>query len=65
MNKNIQLHGGGKSERAFIHIRDVVSAILFSIKNFKKLKKIQPKTVNEIINLDNYLHTKITKLIYK
>jgi hypothetical protein len=34
-------------------------------KKFKKLKKIKPKTVNEIINLDKYLHTKIIKLIYK
>ena len=28
MNKKIQLHGKGKSERSFIHIRDVVDATL-------------------------------------
>jgi 1-deoxy-D-xylulose-5-phosphate reductoisomerase len=39
--------------------------IILNDKKFKKLKKIKPKTVNEIINLDKYLHTKITKLIYK
>ena len=38
--------------------------IILNDKNFKKLKKIKPKTVREIINLDKYLHTKITKLIY-
>ena len=39
--------------------------IILNDKKFKKLKKIKPKTVSEIINLDKYLHTKITKLIYK
>ena len=48
----------------FLDIQKYLFKIL-NDKNFKKLKKIQPKTVNEIINLDNYLHTKITKLIYK
>jgi dTDP-glucose 4,6-dehydratase len=33
MNKNIQLHGGGKSERAFIHIRDVAEATLSVLQN--------------------------------
>jgi len=39
--------------------------IILNNKKFKKLKKIEPKTVSEIINLDKYLHTKISKLIYK
>jgi 1-deoxy-D-xylulose-5-phosphate reductoisomerase len=39
--------------------------IILNDKKFKKLKKIKPKNVNEIINLDKYLSTKITKLIYK
>jgi 1-deoxy-D-xylulose-5-phosphate reductoisomerase len=49
---------------SFLDIQKYLFRIL-NDKKFKKLKKIQPKTVNEIINLDNYLHTKITKLIYK
>ena len=39
--------------------------IILDNKKFKKLKKIEPKTVSEIINLDKYLHTKIRELIYK
>ena len=39
--------------------------IILNNKKFKKLKKIEPKTVSEIINLDKYLHTKIRELIYK
>ena len=39
--------------------------IILNDKKFKNLKKIKPKTVSEIINLDKYLHTKIRKLIYK
>lgn len=39
--------------------------IILNDKKFKNLKKIKPKTVGEIINLDKYLHTKIRKLIYK
>ena len=39
--------------------------IILKDKKFKNLKKIKPKTVGEIINLDQYLHTKIRKLIYK
>ena len=39
--------------------------IILKDKKFKNLKKIKPKTVGEIINLDKYLHTKIRKLIYK
>jgi 1-deoxy-D-xylulose-5-phosphate reductoisomerase len=45
-----------------------IQKYLFKILNDKKLKKlknIKPKNVNEIINLDKYLRTKITKLIYK
>jgi 1-deoxy-D-xylulose-5-phosphate reductoisomerase len=48
----------------FLDIQKYLFRIL-NDKKFKKLKKIKPKTVNEIINLDKYLHTKITKLIYK
>ena len=48
----------------FLDIQKYLFTIL-NDKKFKKLKKIKPKTVNEIINLDKYLHTKITKLIYK
>ena len=39
--------------------------IILNNKKFKKLKKIEPKTVSEIINLDKYLHTKIREIIYK
>jgi 1-deoxy-D-xylulose-5-phosphate reductoisomerase len=39
--------------------------IILNDKKFKKLKKIKPKNVREIIDLDKYLHTKIMKLIYK
>ena len=39
--------------------------IILNDKKFKNLKKIKPKTVSEIINLEKYLHTKISKLIYK
>ena len=39
--------------------------IILNDKKFKNLKKIKPKTVGEIINLDKYVHTKIRKLIYK
>ena len=39
--------------------------IILNDKKFKNLKKIKPKTVGEIINLDKYLHTKIRELIYK
>ena len=48
----------------FLDIQKYLFKIL-NDKKFKKLKKIQPKNVTEIINLDNYLHTKIKKLIYK
>ena len=48
----------------FLDIQKYLFAILDD-KKFNKLKRIKPKTVNEIINLDKYLHTKITKLIYK
>jgi len=39
--------------------------IILNNKKFKKFKKIEPKKVSEIINLDKYLHTKIRELIYK
>ena len=48
----------------FLDIQKYLFKIL-NDKKFKKLKKIKPKNVNEIINLDKYLRTKITKLIYK
>ena len=48
----------------FLDIQKYLFKILNN-KKFKKLKKIKPKNVNEIINLDKYLRTKITKLIYK
>jgi 1-deoxy-D-xylulose-5-phosphate reductoisomerase len=48
----------------FLDIQKYLFKIL-NDKKFKKLKKIQPKTVREIINLDNYLYTIIKKLIYK
>jgi len=47
----------------FLDIQKYLFKIL-NDKKLKKLKKIQPKTVNEIIDLDKYLHTKITKIIY-
>jgi 1-deoxy-D-xylulose-5-phosphate reductoisomerase len=53
-----------KNQINFLDIQKYLLKIL-SDKKFKKLKKIKPKTVNEIINLDKYLHTKIIKLIYK
>ena len=48
----------------FLDIQKYLFKIL-NTKKFQKLKKIQAKTVREIINLDNYLHTQIKKLIYK
>ena len=39
--------------------------IIWKNKKVKKVKKIEPKTVSEIINLDKYLHTKIREIIYK
>ena len=50
-----------------INILDIQKYLLIILndKKFKNLKKIKPKTVGEIINLDKYLHTKIRKLIYK
>ena len=50
-----------------INFLDIQKYLLIILNNnkFKKLKKIEPKTVSEIINLDKYLHTKIRELIYK
>jgi 1-deoxy-D-xylulose-5-phosphate reductoisomerase len=48
----------------FLDIQKYLLKVLNN-KKFKKLKKIKPKTVTEIINFDKYLHTNITKLIYK
>jgi 1-deoxy-D-xylulose-5-phosphate reductoisomerase len=53
-----------KNKINFLDIQKYLLRIL-NDKKFKKFKKIKPKTVTEIINLDKYLHTKITELIYK
>ena len=34
-NKNLQLHGGGRSFRSFIHIDDVFNALYLILKNGK------------------------------
>ena len=35
------------------------------LKPFKRYKKIQPKTIDEIINLSKYINTNFEKLMYK
>ena len=35
------------------------------LKSFKRFKKIQPKTIDEIINLSEYINTNFEKLMYK
>ena len=35
------------------------------LKSFKRFKKIQPKTIDEIINLSKYINTNFEKLMYK
>ena len=45
-----------------IKYKDIISKLLkiISLKEFVKLKKISPKSVSEIINLDKYVRLKIT-----
>ena len=45
-----------------ISYKDIISQLLkiISLKEFVKLKKISPKNVSEIINLNKYVHLKIT-----
>ena len=35
------------------------------LRSFKRFKKIQPKSIDEIINLSNYINTNFEKLMYK
>ena len=46
---------------------DLCKKILKTIKlkSFKRFKKIQPKTIDEIINLSKYINTNFEKLMYK
>ena len=39
-NKNIEIWGDGKARREFMYVSDLSNAILFSIKNFKKIPSI-------------------------
>ena len=38
---------------------------IINLKNFKKLKKVNPKNIKDIIELNNYVRLKISKKVYK
>ena len=48
----------------FLDIQNILFKII-NLKEFKSLKKIEPKTLIEINNLNKYVHSKIEKLLYK
>jgi len=48
----------------FLDIQNILFKVI-NLKEFKLLKKINPKSLKDISNLNNYVHTKIDKLIYK
>ncbi len=48
----------------FLDIQNILFKII-NLKEFKSLKKIEPKTLLEINKLNKYVHSKIEKLLYK
>ena len=48
----------------FLDIQNILFKVI-NLKEFKLLKKINPKSLKDISNLNNYVHSKIDKLIYK
>lgn len=68
-NETLELHGGGKSVRSFIHINDVSRAlfkILFNTTNIGETYHISTKEFVSIKNLVNIIHKKLkskTKVI--
>ncbi len=53
-----------KKKLSFINIQKELFKVLKN-KEFLKYRKITPKNINEIIKLNNYVHSKILKKVYK
>ena len=49
---------------SFLDIQNILFKIL-NLNEFKELKKIKPKTIKEIVKINQYVYSKIEKLIYK
>ncbi len=62
-NKNIEIWGDGKARREFMYVSDLSNAILFSIKNFKKIPSILNIGTGKDFTVENY-YKKASKIIF-
>ena len=65
-NKNLQLHGGGRSFRSFIHIDDVSNALYLILKNGKvgETYHISTNKLISIKKLVDFIGLKVKKKSY-
>lgn len=62
-NKNIEIWGDGKARREFMYVSDLSNAILFAIKNFKKIPSILNIGTGKDFTVENY-YKKASKIIF-
>ena len=62
-NRNIEIWGDGKARREFMYVSDLSDAILFTIKNFKKIPNVLNIGTGKDYTVESY-YKKASKIIF-